>query len=148
MIILKPSVVAVAVAAASMLALSTVALAAPEELFKARLSTVPIDSSMRALVTGYGEATARLENNRLTITGTFGGLQRPANLARLHIGPVMGVGGEPIQDIEVENSVSGHLGGSVDLTADQRQALDEGRMYIQIHSESAPEGNLRGWLLK
>ena len=34
-----------------------------------------------------------------------------------------------------------------DLTPDQLQALLDGRLYIQIHSASAPEGNLWGWLL-
>ena len=43
------------------------------------------------------------------------------------------------------------LSGSVDLTVAQVDALRQGKLYIQVHSEKgvAPDGsNLWGWLLK
>ncbi len=45
-------------------------------------------------------------------------------------------------------SISGTLvSGSFDLTASQVADLEKGRLYVQLHSEKAPDGNLWGWLL-
>jgi hypothetical protein len=44
--------------------------------------------------------------------------------------------------------MSGSISGSVDLTPAEAEALRKGMIYVQIHSEGAPDGNLRGWLLK
>ena len=37
--------------------------------------------------------------------------------------------------------------GTVELTKAQADDLAAGRLYIQIHSQKAPDGNLWGWLL-
>jgi hypothetical protein len=42
---------------------------------------------------------------------------------------------------------SGTLNGAFDLTPLQAADLEKGRLYVQVHSEKAPEGNLWGWLL-
>ena len=34
-----------------------------------------------------------------------------------------------------------------DLTPIQLADLEKGRLYVQVHSEKAPDGNLWGWLL-
>jgi hypothetical protein len=47
----------------------------------------------------------------------------------------------------VPAATSGSFKGVVQLTQAQRQALEKSAVYIQIHSEKAPEGNLWGWLL-
>ena len=60
----------------------------------------------------------------------------------------MGVRGDAISELSVEASVSGTFSGNVELTQEQVQRLRQGRLYIQIHSEAAPEGNLWGWLLE
>jgi predicted transglutaminase-like cysteine proteinase len=39
------------------------------------------------------------------------------------------------------------LQGDFMLTSAQVDHLKRGRLYIQVHSEKAPDGNLRGWLL-
>ena len=44
--------------------------------------------------------------------------------------------------------LGGTLTGSIQLTPVQIDDLRRGRLYIQIHSEKAPEGNLWGWLLQ
>ena len=43
-------------------------------------------------------------------------------------------------------ATSGMVTGSVRLDNRQLDALRAGRVYIQIHSEAAPDGNLWGWL--
>ncbi len=45
------------------------------------------------------------------------------------------------------DATSGTLSGSLDLTAIQVADLEKGRLYVQLHSEKAPDGNLWGWLL-
>jgi len=119
-----------------------------QETFKVRLSPVPIETGLRNSVTGKGSATATLAGTRLSINGTFEGLQTPATVARLHSGRVTGVRGPAVVDLTVQRGVNGTISGSIVLTPEQIDNLRKGRLYIQIHSEKASEGNLWGWLLK
>ena len=118
------------------------------ERFKARLSTVPMDGGMRGTVAGTGAATASLSGATLTVTGTFEGLKSPATAATLHTSAARGVRGPSVGDLVVSKAVRGTVSGSVMLTPDQAKALREGRLYIELASEKAPEGNLWGWILK
>lgn len=127
--------------------LASATLAADETSFKARLSMVPIDPATAAAVTGIGEASGTLEGATLVVSGTFEGLKGPATVARLHSGVHTGVRGEPFADLAVTAATSGSISGTVELSPEQLEALRSGRVYIQIHSEAAPDGNLWGWLL-
>ena len=118
------------------------------ETFRARLSVVPVEPSTQAGITGTGTASATLVGTRLSITGTFEGLQTPATVARVHRGLATGVRGSAFFDLDVSRATSGSITGSVDLTTEQMESLRQGRIYVQIHSENAPEGNLWGWLLR
>jgi hypothetical protein len=120
---------------------------AAQETFEARLATVPIDAFTSADVTGSGAAEARLEGNALVVSGSFAGLRGPATDARLHGSVVTGVRGPALFDLQVSKATSGTVSGRVELTAGQLEDLRNGRLYIQIHSERAPDGNLWGWLL-
>jgi hypothetical protein len=119
-----------------------------EEKFKARLSTIAMDGGMRETVAGTGSASAVLAGTKLTINGTFEGLRSPATVARVHSGLAMGVRGAAISDLTVAKATNGTISGSLDLTPEQVQGLKAGRLYIQISSEKAPEGNLWGWLVR
>jgi hypothetical protein len=116
--------------------------------FKARLSPVPVDLAMMANIAGSGSATAVLADNKLTITGTFDGMRSNATIAQVHKGPVTGVRGPVIFDLEVTGTTSGTIKGTATLTPVQIADLEKRRLYIQIHSEKAPEGNLWGWLIE
>jgi hypothetical protein len=61
-----------------------------------------------------------------------------------------GIRGPAILDLDlmISKAVKGTLSGSVDLTPDQIADLRNGRLYVQIQSERAPDGNLWGWLLR
>lgn len=118
------------------------------ETFKARLYPVPIDASLRAEVTGNGLITATLSGHKLSLMGSFEGLRSPATLAQIHASPVTGVRGPALLDLTIQKSTSGTIAGSVDLTGEQTEMLKKGRLYVQIHSEKAPDGNLWGWLLR
>jgi hypothetical protein len=125
------------------------AFAQSPRAFKARLSTVPIDVSMQATVAGSGAVTATLTGTRLQISGSFEGLKSPATTAQVHKGPARGVRGPAVFDLTVAKSdaSSGTLSGNLDLTPAQVDDLAKGRLYVQVQSEKAPDGNLWGWLL-
>jgi CHRD domain len=118
------------------------------ETFKVRLTPVPVDTTSAATTKGSGSATAELDGTTLSLTGSFGGLTAPATVARLHDGIATGVRGPAIADFAVPQSASGTFTAELTLTAAQAEDLRRGRLYIQIHSSSAPDGNLWGWLLR
>jgi len=123
--------------------------AQPARTFKARLSPVPIDVSMQATVAGSGSVSAVLTGSKLSITGAFEGLKSAATIAQIHKSPVRGVRGPNVLDLAVTktDATSGTISGTFDLTAIQIADLEKGRLYVQLHSEKAPDGNLWGWLL-
>jgi hypothetical protein len=148
---LRQCVVTVAITAA-LVASAVPLIAQGTEKFTARLGWVPTAGpNDRANVTGKGSATGTLSGRKLAITGTFEGLAAPATIARLHQGIAKGARGAAIADLTVTKGAVGNLTGSVDLTAAQVEALRQGKLYIQLHSEKgvAPDGsNLWGWFLK
>ena len=85
------------------------------------------------------------------ITGSFEGLGGPATVARLHEGIAKGARGKAVADLTITKATNGTIAGSVTLTAEQVEALKQGRLYIQVHGDKglAPDGaNLWGWLLR
>jgi CHRD domain len=114
--------------------------------YRARLSPVPLDLAMAATVAGSGSVTAVLNGTKLTVTGTFDGLKSPATIVQLHKGQ-RGVRGPSILDLQATKATSGTISGTLDLAPQQVQDLQNSRLYVQLHSEKAPEGNLWGWLL-
>jgi len=115
--------------------------------YRARLSPVPLDIAMQATIAGSGSATAALKGTTLSINGTFTGLKTPATAARLHRGPKTAMRGPAIGDLIATPATSGTISGSLELTPAQAADLAAGRLYVMLHSEKAPEGNLWGWLL-
>jgi CHRD domain len=117
-------------------------------VFQARLSPVPIDLSMMGRIAGSGSLTATLSGKQLTIQGTFEGLRSAATSAGIHRGP-KGIPGPAIAGLELSatKAEKGTISGTLELTPDQIADLKGGRLYVQIQSVSAPDGNLWGWLL-
>jgi len=115
--------------------------------YRARLSPVPLDVAMQATIAGSGAATATLNGTTLSVTGTFAGLRTAATVARLHRSPRTAMRGPAIGDLKITSGTSGNITGTFELTKELVEDLAAGRIYIQLHSEKAPEGNLWGWLL-
>ena len=115
--------------------------------YRARLSVVPLDIAMQSTIAGSGSATAVVKGTTLVITGTFSGLKTNATVARLHRGPKTAMRGPAIGDLTIAPATSGAISGSIELTKAQVDDLAAGRLYVMVHSEKAPEGNLWGWLL-
>jgi len=125
-------------------------LAQQPKTYKARLSPVPIDIAMQATVAGSGSASALLTGTKLAITGTFEGLRSPATIAQVHKSPTRGMRGPVVFELTVakgSDPTAGTIAGTFDLTPLQLADLEKGRLYVQLHSEKAPDGNLWGWLL-
>jgi hypothetical protein len=134
----------------SSLALAVMIAAAPlfaqSPQYRARLSMVPTDLAMQATIAGSGSATASLKGSTLTINGTFTGLKTPATAVRVHRSAKPGMRGAPIGELKATPETGGTITGSIELTKEQIDDLAAGRLYIQLHSQRAPDGNLRGWL--
>jgi hypothetical protein len=139
--------VAVCVVAVVFACLAASGAAQAPEKYKVRLATVPMDGGMRDAVAGSGSASAVLAGTKLTVTGTFEGLRSPATTARIHSGPARGVRGAALAELTVSKATGGTITGTLDLTREQVQSLQSGRLYVQTSSEKAPDGNLWGWLL-
>ena len=133
-----------AIAAASLMAVPAMA-AQNGEMYRTRLSVVPIDVAMQATVAGQGAVTATLNGNKLTVSGTAQGLRSPATVAHIHRG-APGIPGPAILDLTVTNTTAPTISGTVDLTPSMVADLKNGQLYVQLNSERAPDGNLRGWL--
>jgi hypothetical protein len=116
-------------------------------VFKGRLSKVPVDAKMVPIIIGVGNATGTLNGTRVTISGTFEGLGSPATIAQLHEAKYRGTHGPVIGELEVSKAASGTVSGQVNLTPEQIASLKAGKLYVQIHSQAGPEGHLWGFLL-
>lgn len=115
--------------------------------YKARLTALPADARTRPSLAGIGHATATLSGTKLSITGSFEGLLSAATMAQLHSAVAAGVRGPVVGDLTITKATSGNLSGSFDLTPQQIEELHKGGLYIQIHSEKAPDGVIWGWLI-
>ena len=137
-----------AVVLLSALLLSSAAAAAPAaEKYHTRLSVVPLNVAMQDTVAGQGAISATLDGNKLTISGDAQGLRSPATVAQIHRGPP-GIPGPPILDLTVTKTTTPMIGGTVELSPSMVQDLKNGDLYVQVNSERAPDGNLRGWLIR
>ena len=134
-------------AAAAIIISAGILAQAQTPAYRARLSVVPIDVAMQATIAGSGSATATLKGATLTITGNFTGLKTAATVARVHRGPRTAMRGPAIGDLTVTAATSGTISGTLDLSKQHVDDLAAGRLYLQLHSEKAPDGNLWGWLL-
>ena len=119
------------------------------ETFKVRLSPVPISVAMMSTIAGTGSLTATLAGKQLTVQGTFEGLRSAATTAQIHRSP-KGIPGPVIPNLTltVTNAMKGTVSGTLELSPDQIADLRGGRLYVQIQSQGAPDGNLWGWILQ
>ncbi|MBY0493646.1 MAG: CHRD domain-containing protein [Cyanobacteria bacterium] len=131
---------------AVLMAAIAVSVQAQTPQYRGRLSLMPLDIAMQNVIAGSGVATATLKGSTLSITGTFTGLKTPATVARVLRSPKPGMRGIAIGDLTVSGETSGTISGSIELTKEQISDLAASRLYVQLNSQKAPEGNLWGWL--
>ncbi|AKI99843.1 CHRD domain-containing protein [Archangium gephyra] len=99
-----------------------------------------------------GIATATLDGKKLTITGTFSGLQSNLQVAtgtgssaHVHQG-AQGTSGPPILDLTITSTDqrNGSYTGTKDLSDDEQEAFKDGLLYINVHTVNNPGGEIRG----
>ena len=132
--------------AAFTVAASVAMVGAQTRQYRTRLSPVALDVAMQAAIAGSGSVTATLNGTTLTLTGNYTGLRTASTVARVHRSPRTAMRGPAIGDLKITPGTSGTISGTLELTKDQVDDLANGRIYIQLHSEKAPDGNLWGWL--
>ena len=108
--------------------------------------------------TSSGHLKFELNGRNLTTTGTYNNLSTPLNAdigggAHIHQGgPAMGGGVVlPLFVTVSEDSLSGRLlagSNSVSIDSMEWELLRSGRLYVNIHSEQNPGGELRGQILR
>ena len=88
-------------------ATAAVTSAQASRTFKTRLGTVPVEAAtLKSLIGASGAVTAVLTGTKLTISGSFKGLQSPATVAWLHVAP-MWERGPAMLDVPVTKATSG-----------------------------------------
>lgn len=118
-----------------------------DEAFDVRLAPAARDALIKDKIGGRGTAHVTVRGSTLAIAGNFEGMPAAATRAALRSGAAVGVRGPAIRELTVSNGTSGTLAGEITLDAAELQALNSGRLYIEIASELAPDGSVWGWLL-
>ncbi len=115
------------------------------EQYRGRLSPLPVTGGTVETITGIGQFTATLQGNSLSVSGTYAGLSAAATAAHLHLA-APGLNGPVAQPLQVTPATEGSVSGAVDLTGEQVAALRDAGLYIQVHSQANPGGEIRGWI--
>ena len=118
---------------------------AQAETFRARLSPMPTTPQTVTTITGEGEVILTLDGNTLTVSGNFTGMNSVATMAHVHNGPPAQPG-PVVHQLEVTKMPAGEISAVLELTDAQVTALRNNELYIQVHSETNPPGELRGWI--
>ncbi|WP_375770184.1 CHRD domain-containing protein [Archangium gephyra] len=105
--------------------------------------------------TTNGVATARLEGDKLTITGTFSGLQSnlqvaPNTESSAHVHQAaQGTNGPVVLNLTVTTSDqrNGSYTGTKNLSDEEKEAFKDGLFYVNVHTVNNPMGEIRGQLI-
>ncbi len=118
---------------------------AQSETYRARLSPMPTTPQTVATITGEGEVILTLNGNKLTVTGNFAGMNSAATMAHVHNGPPAQPG-PVLHQLSLTESPDGEISAVLELSDEQVAALRNNELYVQVHSETNPAGELRGWI--
>ncbi|MEJ2357798.1 MAG: CHRD domain-containing protein [Deinococcales bacterium] len=97
-----------------------------------------------------GFAVAVLDGHQLDVTGAFHGLSSPVPSgggAHVHRGAA-GANGPALHALSVDGTITGTFHDTFQLTSSQLTALENGDLYVQIHSEQHQPGVLRAQLTR
>jgi hypothetical protein len=96
--------------------------------------------------TGKGEATATLDTatHELTVNLTFSGFSSDVTAAHIH-GPAA-AGKNAGVLVPLGNSPKSPVHVTAKLTTEQEKQLEDGMMYVNVHTKNNPSGAVRGQL--
>lgn len=128
-------------------------------LYQARLSCGDILTGRETLACATGPAAAAgawvqatVEGNELVLHGTYGGLSAPV-LQDIAMGVHVHRDAELyhldtlVRGLSNEGGTEGTLYGRMTLTPEYRSMLQVGRLYLDIHTATFPEGEIHGRLI-
>jgi hypothetical protein len=95
--------------------------------------------------TGTGSATVTLDpsTGTVNVSGTYANLTKAATAAHLH-GPASTTGTAPIVvTLMVSGGTSGTISGGGTLTPSEVSDLQNGQMYLNVHSAEFTDGEIR-----
>lgn len=108
----------------------------------------PITSRDTPFEKNFGSIYAVLDyKGKIGINGTFEGLSSPAVAAYLHKG-VDGQRGPRVMAMTVSKATRGVVKGDIVLSPENIEDLQKNVYYIEIVTENAPDGDVRGWLVQ
>ncbi len=140
---MRKSLFGASLAVMAVLALSGPALA--EELrFHAHLSGGQEEPAVETDASGMAEITFDTETNMLSWTLEYEGLSGEATAAHFHGPAHPGETAPPV--IPIEEFESGSE-GSAELTDELVTELMNGHLYVNVHTEANPSGEIRGQVL-
>jgi CHRD domain-containing protein len=95
---------------------------------------------------GTGTATLKLDGMKATVDGSFSGLSSNATAAHIHGPADASTTADVICTLTVPQATSGSISGSCDLTDAQVTALEDGKLYVNVHTANNAPGEIRGQL--
>ena len=101
---------------------------------------------------GTGSVTLTLSGDTLTLSGSFSALTSAYRMSHIHMASA-GLNGNVVFTLKTTlstDSLSGSYAGADNrfvLTTDQKNDLQSGNFYVQIHTANNPDGELRGQIL-
>ena len=96
--------------------------------------------------TGRVQATLDPATRVLHYTVTFHGLTGAATMAHLH-GPAP-AGANAGVEVPLGNAPTSPIRGEATLSAEQVEALEQGKLYANVHTPKHPGGEIRGQLAR
>lgn len=136
---------AAAIISTAVLLLGATAATAEQILLKAELKGSNENPPNDSAAAGQAEATYDTETKGLTWKVEYSGLSGAAIGAHIHGPADSGANAGIVIPFPRTDSP---IEGSIQLTDSQAQELLAGRMYVNIHTEAHPGGEIRGNLLK
>ncbi len=139
----SPTKIAVAAVFAAAFGLSVPA-SAESMAYKAELNAATEVPPTVSKGMGMIQATYDSSTMMLSWSGTYGDLTGPEVMAHFH-GPAA-VGANAGVMVPADATASPFM-GSAKLTAEQAKALEDGKVYFNIHTAANKPGEIRGWLV-
>ena len=137
--LVRTSTVLLALASAGLWALPATA---EEKKFMAELSGASEVPPVETAATGTADVTVDTEAMTIAWMNTAEGLSGDPVAAHFHGPAAEGENAPPMIDIS-ENWME----GSTAITPEQLTELEAGRMYLNIHTEQNPDGEIRGQVM-
>ena len=105
---------------------------------------VPVNTST---ATGNVQVTLNRTTGAVMVTGTFSGLSSNATAAHIHGPAAVGMNGPILVPLTLPAATSGSVTGTGTMDASQMDMMTGGQTYVNIHSSTYPDGEIRAQIV-